>query len=91
MGVGAGGGGGAYKQGCLKSSGTLPKFSFHHFIFLQIGLTVEINLTAKKLFKIAIRKTSRTAGLAVCKKWVGPHPFFKGKALGTRLLMSLLN
>ena len=35
--------------------------------FLQIGLTVEINLTAKKLFKIAIRTTSRTAGLAVCK------------------------
>ena len=21
------------------------------------------------------------------KKWVGPHPFFKGKALGTRLLL----
>ena len=37
------------------------------FFFLQIGLTVEINLTAKKLFKIAIRTTSRTAGLAVCK------------------------
>ena len=35
--------------------------------FLQIGLTVEINLTAKKLFKIAIRTTSRTAGLAVRK------------------------
>ena len=35
--------------------------------FLQIGLTVEINLTAKKLFKIAIRTTSRTARLAVCK------------------------
>ena len=56
----------AYKQGCLKSSGTLPKFSSANF-FLQIGLTVEINLTAKKLFKIAIRTTSRTAGLAVCK------------------------
>ena len=37
------------------------------FFPLQIGLTVEINLTAKKLFKIAIRTTSRTAGLAVCK------------------------
>ena len=37
------------------------------FFFLQIGLTVEINLTAKKLFKIAIRTTSRTARLAVCK------------------------
>ena len=37
------------------------------FFFLQIGLPVEINLTAKKLFKIAIRTTSRTAGLAVCK------------------------
>lgn len=35
--------------------------------FLPIGLTVEINLTVKKLFKIAIRMTSRTAGLAVCK------------------------
>ena len=68
MGGGGGGGGGrvAYKQGCLKSSGTLHKFSCGIF-FLQIGLTVEINLTAKKLFKIAIRTTSRTAGLAVCK------------------------
>ena len=56
----------AYKQGCLKSSGTLPKFP-PPFFFLQIGLTVEINLTAKKLFKIAIRTTSRTARLAVCK------------------------
>ena len=38
------------------------------FFFLQIGLTVEINLTAKKLFKISpIRTTSRTARLAVCK------------------------
>ena len=37
------------------------------FFFLRIGLTVAINLTAKKLFKIAIRTTSRTAGLAVCK------------------------
>ena len=55
-----------YKQGCLKSSGTLPKFSSANF-FRQIGLTVEINLTAKKLFKIAVRTTSRTAGLAVCK------------------------
>ena len=68
-----GGGGGTEagcwlpSNGCLKSSWTLPKFSFHNFIFLQIGLTVEINLTVKKLFKIAIRKTSRTAGLAVCK------------------------
>ena len=44
-----------------------PKFSFDNFIFLQIGLTVEINLTVKKLFKIAVRKTSRTAELAVCK------------------------
>ena len=61
-----GGGGVAYKQGCLKSSGTLPKFSSANF-FRQIGLTVEINLTAKKLFKIAIRTTSRTARLAVCK------------------------
>ena len=48
------------------SHGTLPKFSSAIF-FLQIGLTVEINLTAKKLFKIAIRTTSRTARLAVCK------------------------
>ena len=60
------GGGVAYKQGCLKSSGTLPKFSSAIF-FLQIGLTVEINLTAKKLFKIAVRTTSRTAALAVWK------------------------
>ena len=56
----------AYKQGCLKSSGTRPKFSSAIF-FLQIGLTVEINLKAKKLFKIAIRTTSRTAALSVCK------------------------
>ena len=61
-----GGGGVAYKQGSLKTSGTLPKFSSAIF-FLQIGLTVEINLTAKKLFKIAVRTTSRTAALAVCK------------------------
>ena len=64
--MGGGGGVVAYKQGCLKSSGTLPKFSSANF-FRQIGLTVEINLTAKKLFKIAIRTTSRTARLAVCK------------------------
>ena len=61
-------GGGAYKHWCLKSSGTLPKFSSANFFFLQIGLTVEINLTAKKLSKIAIRTTSRTAELAVCKR-----------------------
>ena len=65
MGEGVGGGV-AFKQGGLKSSGTLPKFSSAIF-FLQIGLTVEINLTAKKLFKIAIRTTARTTGLAVCK------------------------
>ena len=70
--MGGGGGGGgvwgvAYKQGSLKSSGTLPRFSSAIF-FLQIGLTVEINLTAKKLFKIAVSTTSRTAGLAVWKK-----------------------
>ena len=72
----------AFKQGCLKSIGTLPKFSSAIFFFcelgslraddnyarrLRIGLTVEINLTAKKLLKIAIRTTSRTAELAVCK------------------------
>ena len=28
---------------------------------------IHINLTVKKLFKIAISTTSRTAGLAVCK------------------------
>ena len=27
----------------------------------------------------------RSQGFSL-KKWVGPHPFFKGKALGTRLL-----
>ena len=31
---------------------------------------VEINLTVEKLFKIAIRKTSRTAGLAVRKSTI---------------------
>ena len=70
MRMGVGGGGGevvAFKQGCLKSSGTLPLFFSPPFFFLRIGLTVEIILTAKKLFKIAIRETSRTAGLAVCK------------------------
>ena len=65
MRMGGGEGGGvAYKQGCLM--GPFLKFPPPIF-FLQIGLTVEINLTAKKLFKIAIRTTSRTAGLAVCK------------------------
>ena len=64
---GMGGRGVAYLQGCLKCSWTLPKFSFDNFFFLKIGLTVEINLTVKKLFKIAIRKTSRAAGPAVCK------------------------
>ena len=34
---------------------------------LRIELTVEINLTAKKLLKIAIRTTWRMTGLAVCK------------------------
>ena len=64
MRMGGGGGGVAYKQGCLMG----PFLNFPPPIFfLQIGLTVEINLTAKKLFKIAIRTTSRTAGLAVCK------------------------
>ena len=61
-----GGVGVAYKQGCLKSSETLPKFSSAIFS-RQIGLTVDINLTATKLFKIAVRTTSRTAALAVCK------------------------
>ena len=47
--------------------GPFLNFRLPIFFFLQIGLTVEINLTAKKLFKIAIRTTSRTAGLAVFK------------------------
>ena len=67
MRMGGGGGG-----GCLTSKGVSNQGGpFLHFpppiFFLQIGLTVEINLTAKKLFKIAVRTTSRTAGLAVCK------------------------
>ena len=39
-GVGWGGGGGgevAYKQGCLKSSGTFPKFSSANFFFYKLG------------------------------------------------------
>ena len=63
------GGGGA---GWLTSKGVSnqvgPFLDFPPPIFsLQIGLTVERNLTAKKLFKIPVRTTSRTAGPAVCK------------------------
>ena len=60
------------KGGWLASKGVSNQVgSFLNFpppiFFLRIGLTVEINLTAKKLFKVAIRTRSRTAGLAVCK------------------------
>ena len=37
MGGGVGGGGVAFKQGCLKSSGTLPKFSSAIFFFCKLG------------------------------------------------------
>ena len=40
MRMGEVGGGGmvvAYKQGCLKSSGTLAKFSFANFFFYKLG------------------------------------------------------
>ena len=62
-------GGGGEERGCwLASKGVSSQVGpFLNFFFTKIGLTVEINLTAKKLFKIAIRTTSRTAGLAVCK------------------------
>ena len=61
-----GGGGWLTSKGLSNQVGPFLNFP-PPFFFLQIGLTVEINLTAKKLFKIAIRTTSRTAALAVCK------------------------
>ena len=64
--MGGGGGGLLISKGVSNQVG--PFLNFPPLIFfLQIGLTVEINLTAKKVFKIAVRTTSRTAGLAVCK------------------------
>ena len=64
------GGGGWGGLGGLQASNQVgPFLNFPPLIFfLQIGLTVERNLTAKKLFKIVVRTTSRTAGLAVCKR-----------------------
>ena len=61
-----GGGGWLTSKGVSNQVGPFLNFPPPIF-FLQIGLTDEINLTAKKLFKTAIRTTSRTAGLAVCK------------------------
>ena len=62
------GGGGGWLTSKGVSNQVAPFLNFPPPIFfLQIGLMVEINLTAKKLLKIAIRTTSRTAGLAVCK------------------------
>ena len=66
MWMGGGGRGWLTSKGVSNQVGPFLNFP-PPFFFLQIGLTVEINLTAKKLFKIAIRTTSRTAGLAVCK------------------------
>ena len=34
--------------------------------------------------RAAARRQPRPQGFSL-KKWVGPHPFFEGKALGTRL------
>ena len=65
--MGEGGGGWLTTKGVSNQVGPFLNFPPPIFFFLQIAFTVEINLTAKKLFKIAIRKTSRTAGLAVCK------------------------
>ena len=64
--MGGGGEGWLTSKGVSNQVGPFLNFPPPIF-FLQIGLTDEINLTAKKLFKIAIRTTSRTAGLAVCK------------------------
>ena len=60
--------GGGGLGGLQASNQVGPFLNFPPLIFfLQIGLTVERNLTAKKLFKIPVRTTSRTAGPAVCK------------------------
>ena len=67
MGGKAGGGVWLTSKGVSNQVGPFLNFPPPFFFFLQIELTVEINLTAKKLFKIAIRTTSRTAGIAVCK------------------------
>ena len=65
---GRGGGGGRWLTSMGVSNQVGPFLNFPPpFFFLRIGLTVEINLTVKKLFKFAIRKMSRTAGLAFCK------------------------
>ena len=37
-----------------------------------------------------VQKQPRPQGFSL-KKWVAPHPFFKGKALGTRLVQKALN
>ena len=67
-GVRGAGGGGGWLTSKGVSNQVAPFLNFPPPIFfLQIGLTVEINLTAKKLFKISIRTMSRTAGLAFCK------------------------
>ena len=48
-------GGGLTSTGVSNQVGPFLNFPPPIFFFLQIGLTVEINLTAKKLSKIAIR------------------------------------
>ena len=64
--MGVGGGGWLTSKGVSNQVGPFLNFP-PPFFFRQTGLTVEINLTAKKLFKIAVRTTSRTAALAVWK------------------------
>ena len=56
MGGGVGGGGWLSSKGVSNQVGPFLNFP-PPFFFLRIGLTVEINLTAKKLLKIAIRTT----------------------------------
>ena len=56
--MGGGGGGGRWLTSKGVSNQVGPFLNFPPpFFFLRIGLTVEINLTAKKLLKIAIRTT----------------------------------
>ena len=48
----------------------------------------EMKSACKYIFIIGFQPHPQ--GLSL-KKWVGCHPFFKGKALGTRLWLSLLH